>query len=88
MKTALQYIPGLRFESLTDVNERGNNSFTKMLSSLFTSTNSDSDSDSDNKTTFSDSDSDSDKDTNPNQADIYFFVNASTVELPLLQVQR
>ena len=63
MKTALQYIPGLRFEALTDVNS--NSGLGGFINSIFQN--------------------DDEKNTDTIKADIYFFVNASTVELPLLQ---
>merc|ERR1712178_90790 len=63
MRNALDYIPGLRFEALTDI-EGGIGNF---LSSVFGNNEAKSALDPSNR------------------ADVYFFVNASTVELPLLQ---
>ena len=61
MQTALDYIPGLRLEALTDVNGDGIGSF---FSSMFGG---------------------ADESKSKRKADIYFFVNASTVELPMLE---
>ena len=64
MQTALEYIPGLRFEALTDVN--GDGLIGGLLNSVFGG-------------------GDQASASKRRKADIYFFVNASTVELPTLE---
>lgn len=66
MRNVLDYIPGARFEALTDVRSGGIGGF---LSSIMSVAAGDEASSSEKK----------------KPADIYFFVNASTVELPLMR---
>ena len=66
MRNVLDYIPGARFEALTDVRSGGIGGF---LSSIMSVAAGDEASGSEKK----------------KPADIYFFVNASTVELPLMR---